>query len=197
MKGLLTALLVAAPIAGAIGQTPATPTTAPPAGGTIFDKAINKPGIGWEIYGANQTAKQVAATDVPGGAAVRVQVNRAGTNPWDVGAAYPSVKPVAAGDTLLVMVYLRAPDAKDGDGHPVPIGASEADAPYTPIADQTVTVGPVWKRYFAAGVSPKALAAGKARISIQLAGAKQVVEVGPAFLFDMGPHFDMAKLPHN
>ena len=58
-------------------------------------------------------------------------------------------------------------------------------------------VGPAWKRYFATGVSPKAFAAGKARIAIQLAGAKQVVEMGPAFLLDLGPGFDTTKLPHN
>ncbi|MDP9108651.1 MAG: hypothetical protein M3N23_06245 [Pseudomonadota bacterium] len=189
MKAFVTTTLIVAPLAAALAQVPA--------GSSIFDKAINRPGIGWSIYGANQTAKQVPAAEVPGGAAVRVEVRRAGANPWDVGGAYPTVKPIAAGDTLLVMLYLRAPDTKEGDSAPVPIGASEADAPYTPIADQTVKVGPVWKRYFAAGVSSKGFAAGKARIAIQLGGAKQVVEVGPAFLFDMGPGYDMAKLPHN
>ena len=197
-KYITTAIIATAPVAAMApvrAQAPATP--AAPAAGSIFDKAVNKPGIGWSIYGANQSAKQVTATDVPGGAAVRVQVSRAGVNPWDVGGAYPTSKPVAANDTLLVMIYLRAPDAKEGDGAPIPIGASEADAPYTPIADQTVKVGPSWKRYFATGVSPMAFAAGKARISIQLGGAKQVVEVGPAFLFDMGLGYDTAKLPHN
>jgi hypothetical protein len=32
---------------------------------------------------------------------------------------------------------------------------------------------------------------------VQLAGAKQVVEVGPAFLLDMRPKFDRSKLPAN
>ncbi len=195
MKAILGVMIAAASVTVAAAQTP--PAAAPAAQGSIFDHAVNKPGIGWSIYGANQTAKQVPASDVPGGAAVRVQVSRAGAHPWDVGAAYPTVKPIAAGDTMLVMVYLRAPDAKEGDGVSLPIGATEADAPYTPIADDMVKVGPTWKRYFASGVSPKALAAGKARISLQLAGAKQVVEVGPAFLIDMGAGFDRSKLPHN
>jgi len=164
---------------------------------SIFDKAINQPGIGWAVYGANQTAKQVPAAELPGGAAVRVQVKAAGEHPWDVGAAYPTIKPIAAGDTLLVMVYLRAPEAKDGATLAVPIGAGGADAPYTPVAAETVQVGSGWKRYFASGVSPQAFAAGKARISLQLAGAKQVVEVGPAFLLDLGQGVNPASLPKN
>ncbi|MGR6330369.1 hypothetical protein ACU5AX_14990 [Sphingomonas sp. XXL09] len=167
----------------------------PPA--SIFDKAVNQPGIGWTVYGADQTAKQVPATDVPGGAAVRVQVKRAGAHPWDAGAQYPTIKPVAAGDTLLAMVYLRAPDAKAGEHVPIPIGAGTADAPYEPIADETVQVGPTWQRFFASGVTAKAFAPGKARIAVQLAGAKQVIEIGPAFLLDLGPNFDRSKLPRN
>jgi hypothetical protein len=194
MKRRIAILLAGAPIAAGVAQTAPPPK---PAAGSIFDKAVNQPGIGWSIYGTGQTAKQVAAAGVPGGAAVRVQVSRAGEHPWDIGAAYPTVKPIAAGDTMVVMVYLRAPDAKDGSTLTLPIGATEADSPYTTIADASVQVGPVWKRFFASGVSPKALAAGKARIALQLASAQQVIEVGPAFLLDLGPDFDKAKLPHN
>lgn len=194
MKTLFALALTVTPVAAVLAQT--APST-PAAGGSIFDKAVNAPGIGWSLYGANQTAKQVAAADVPGGAAVRVQVSRSGDHPWDAGATYPTVKPIAAGDTLLTMVYLRAPDATDAAPHPVPIGAGEADAPYAQIAGETVQVGPSWKRYFASGVSPKALAAGKGRIFVQIAGAKQVIEIGPAFLLDLGAGVDPAKLPHN
>lgn len=194
MKGLIAGILIAAPFA-AVAQT--APPAAPAARGSIFDKAVNQPGIGWSLYGATQTAKEVKASDVPGGNAVRVQVSTAGANPWDDGAGYPTVKPIAAGDTVLVMVYLRAPETKEGATLSLPISAGESDAPYASFADATVQVGPTWKRYFASGVSPKALAAGKARISLQLAGAKQVVDLGPAFLLDLGPHVDPAKLPHN
>lgn len=190
MKRILTATIIAAPIAAALAQPPAAPPS-------IFEKAVNRPGIGWQLYGDNQTAKQVAADDVPGKAAVRVQVSKAAAHPWDVGATYPTMKPIAAGDTLLVMVYLRAPNAKDAGETSIPIGASEADAPYTPFADETVRVGPAWKRYFASGIAPKAFAAGKARIALQLGGAKQMIEVGPAFLFDLGAGVNRATLPHN
>ena len=198
MKRLITSILIAAPLVAAQAQTAPAPKPAAPATvGSIFDKAVNKPGIGWEVYGANQSAKQVAAADVPGGGAVRVQVTRAGEHAWDVGAGYPSVKGIAAGDTILVMVFLRAPDAKTGAGVPLPISAGESDAPYTTITNENVQVGPAWKRYYASGIAAKSLPAGKARISLQLGGAKQVIEMGPAFLLDLGPGVALSKLPHN
>lgn len=196
MKAFLALALAAAPLTGAAAGQQATPAPAA-SQGSIFDKAVNQPGIGWSVYGPNQTARQVPAADVPGNAAVRVQVNQTGANPWDVGATYPTVKPIAAGDTLLVMVYLRAPDAKGGATVPIPVNVGGADAPYPQVAGETVNVGAGWKRYFVSGVSNQAFAAGKARIGVQLAGAKQVVEVGPAFLLDLGAGFDTAKLPHN
>ncbi len=189
MKATIALALAAAPVWLVTAQAPQ--------GGNIFDKAINQPGIGWSLYGPDQKAKEVPAADVPGGNAVRVAVTRKGANPWDTGATYPTIKPVAAGDTLLAIVYLRAPDAKDGETVPVPIGAGGADAPYTPIAAETVQVGSAWKRYYASGESAAAYAPGKARISIQLAGAKQVLEIGPAFLLDLGPGIDASKLPKN
>lgn len=189
MKAIIALSLAAAPIGLIAAPAPQQPS--------IFDKAINNPGLGWEVYGPNQKAREVPAAEVPGGNAVRVQVSKAGANPWDAGASYPAVKPVAAGDTLLVMVFLRAPDAPAGTTVPIPIGAGGADAPYTPIAAETIQVGAGWKRYYAAGVSPQAFAAGKARISVQLAGAKQVIELGPAFLLDLGQGVDPATLPKN
>lgn len=164
---------------------------------SIFDKAVNEPGIGWKLYGPDQSGKQVPAADVPGGNAVQVKVSRAGANPWDSGASYPTIKPIAAGDTMLVMVYLRAPGATDAAPVTIPIGAGGSEPPYTPIVTEPVQVGPSWKRYYASGVANQAYAAGKANISVQLAGAKQVIEVGPAFLLDLGPGFDRSKLPHN
>ncbi|PCD02791.1 hypothetical protein COC42_11785 [Sphingomonas spermidinifaciens] len=182
-------LLAAAPIGLIAAQAPQQPS--------IFDKAINNPGLGWEVYGPNQKAKEVPAAEVPGGNAVRVQVAKAGANPWDAGANYPAVKPVAAGDTLLVMVFLRAPDVPAGSTVPIPISAGATEPPYTAVATETVQVGPTWKRYYASGVAKEAHAAGKARMSVQLAGAKQVIEMGPAFLLNLGQGVDPATLPKN
>jgi hypothetical protein len=192
MRNLAASLLLVAMSTMAVGQT-ASPVTS----GGIIDKAVNQPGIGWEMYGDSQRAKQVPAADVPGGNAVRVQISKKGEHPWDAGATYPTIKPIANGDTVLVMVYLRAPDMQGTETAPVTVAAGAAEAPYASFASETVQVGAGWKRYFAAGTAAQDFAPGKARIALQLAGAKQVIEMGPAFLLDFGKNFDKAKLPHN
>jgi len=191
------AMLVAALPTGAAGQ--AAPMGAPSAAAqpSIFDKAINTPGIGWTPYGPNQTAKQVPAAGIPGGNAVQVKIAKAGANPWDSGVTYPTVKPIASGDTLVTMIFLRAPNAPEGQTVPIPVAMGGSEPPYPTITSEPLQVGSTWKRYFVTGVAGQAFAAGKANVSVQLAGAKQLVEVGPAFLLDMGPKFDRSKLPAN
>ncbi|WP_322963981.1 hypothetical protein [Sphingomonas fuzhouensis] len=192
MIGFVALLIAALPAGGAAQAAPSA--AAQP---SIFDKAVNAPGIGWSPYGPNQSAKQVPAPDVPGGNAVQVKVTAAGANPWDSGVTYPTIKPIAAGDTLMTMIFLRAPNAPEGQTVSIPVAMGGAEPPYTPIASEPVQVGSTWKRYYVTGVAGQAFAAGKANISVQLAGAKQVIEVGPAFLLDLGPNFDRSKLPHN
>lgn len=190
MKRIITVLLAALPVAAAIAQTPAAHG--------LYDNVINKPGIGWGVYGTNQTAKQVAApAEVPGGAAVRFTISKAGAHPYDVAAFYPNTKAIAQGDTVVAMIYARAPDAKPDAPLPITFGIAEGDAPYTQIGNVEMPLTSSWKRYFVSGVSPKAFAPGKARINVQLGGAKQVVELGAAFLLDPGPGFDVSKLPRD
>lgn len=187
------ALLIAALPAGAADQAAPSAAAQP----SIFDKAINTPGIGWTPYGPNQSARQVPAANVPGGNAVQVKVSAPGQNPWDSGLTYPTIKPIAAGDTLMTMIFLRAPNAPEGQTVSIPVAMGGSEPPYTPIASEPVQVGSTWKSYYVTAVAGQAFAAGKANISVQLAGAKQVIEVGPAFLLDLGPNFDRSKLPHN
>lgn len=191
-------LLVASPVAA---QT-AAPTPAPAARTAetpdILQKAVNIPGANWSFYGPNQTSRGVKAADVPGGQAVRVTIAAKGANPWDVGADSPIQKPIAAGDTILVAAYLRAPTVKDDATTPITfLGAVDAAPPYTPLANTAIDVGKTWKLYYASGKAAKAFAPGAARVTLHLANAKQVIELGPVFVFDFGPGYDPAKLPKN
>lgn len=174
--------------------TPAVQTAQP----DILDRAVNQPGVAWTFYGAGHSEKAVRAVGIPGEQAVRVTITAKGANAWDVGALYPTTKPIAANDTMLVAVYLRAPNVQAGQTTAISfVGATGGDAPYPPLASASVQIGPEWKIYYAAGMAPQAFAPGKARIAVHLAGAKQVLELGPAFLLDFGAGYDPAKLPKN
>lgn len=196
---IILAALVGLAAAGATGaQTAPAPVApaAPAAKPGILDKAINQPGTNWQVYGAGQKSKMGATTGVPGNQAMHVEVTAKGANPWDVGALSPIQKPIGAGDAVLVAVYLRAPQLKEGETTTLSfIGATEAAAPYTTIAAAQAAVGREWKLFYASGKASRAFAANAARVTVHLAGAKQVVELGPVFVLDFGPDYDPAKLP--
>lgn len=191
-------LLACAMVLPAAAQTaPAAPGAQPPQA-NILDRAINTPGSNWAVYGAGQTSKMGKTTGVPGNEAMHVVVTAQGAHPWDVGALSPIQKPIAAADVVLVAVYLRAPELADGATAPIAfLGATASDAPYDTIAGQAVTITKNWKLYYASGKAPKAFAAGTARVSVQLAAAKAVVELGPVFVLNFGANYDTWKLPQN
>lgn len=194
MKALTVAGLVLA------GSTPVLAQTAPApaAQGNVLDKAVNLPGTNWSIYGAGQKSKVGKTSGVPGDQAMRVEITAKGANPWDVGALSPIQKAIAADDAILVAVYLRAPQLKDGETTTIAyLGATEAAEPYGNIATASTPITNQWKLYYAAGKAPRAFAPGAARVTVHLASAKQVVELGPVFVLDFGPKQDVAKLPKN
>ena len=120
-----------------------------------------------------------------------------GANPWDTGATSDTVKPVGARDTVMLAVYLRAPDAAETRTVDIPIAVGEAAAPYGVVAQDTAKVGHAWKLFYASGRASRAYPAGALRGTVQLAGDRQAVELGPVFLLDMGAGQDPARLPHN
>ena len=149
----------------------------------------------WGIYGTTQTNESLAQGGPKDYPMTRVTVSAKG-NPWDVGAISSLSKPVKAGDTVLVAVYLRAPALKDGETTPVPLfGVNESSPPYTAIAKGSADVTNQWKVYYASGPAAKAYTPEQLAVGVQLAAARHVVELGPVLVYDFGPNVDPAKLP--
>jgi hypothetical protein len=164
----------------------------------LADKMINALGSDWYVYGAGQTNEKLPTGGPKAYPAVRVTVAAKSNNPWDVGAVSPLTKPIAAGDVISVVVYLRAPMLKDGETTPIPyIGLGHAAAPYDQIAKASVNVTNQWKVYFASGKAASAFAADAATVGIHLAADKHVIELGPVRVLDFGPDMDVSKLPGN
>jgi hypothetical protein len=188
---------------GALAAVPAAaqpPAAAPaaPAANDLSSKLINIPGTSWTVYGPNQASKLLDKEGPKGYPALRVTVSRPGKNAWEAGAVSVVPKPVAAGDAILVAVYLRAPELKDGETLELPlVGATGAAAPYPAIAGEKVALTNQWKLYFASGKAPQAFAAGGVQATVHLAGAKQVIDLGPLRVYDFGPDMDVKRLPHN
>jgi hypothetical protein len=198
MKGFVLAVAVLGAAPAGAGAQAAPTVAADKATPNVLDKAVNVPGTNWSIYGAAQKSKLGKTQGVPGDQAMRVDVLAKGANAWDVGAQSPIQKAIAAGDAILVAVYLRAPSLKDGETASIPfLGATESTPPYAGVVGNAVTIGNQWKIYYASGKTARAFAVGTANVAVHLAAAKQVIELGPVFVLDFGPDYSLARMPKN
>jgi hypothetical protein len=165
----------------------AAPAAAPgqQAGADLAQQIVNDPGAP-EVTGAKAALRDDPV--VQGGKALRIQIAGKGKNPWDSALATPVKKPVKAGDTLLLAFYARLEKGENGaTTATLPFnGVQLADSPWSPIFHEAVEIGPEWKLVQVKGKADRSYGAGKLKVTIQLATAKQVVDVGPVMLLDQG-----------
>lgn len=191
---------------GTPADSPTTTSAAPPAAaapsrpaGKLADKLINDPKtVAWNVYGADQRNEMLAHGGPQDYPALRVSVTAKGANPWDAGASSALDRPVAAGDTVLVALYLRAPKLADGESTPVPyFGVNEGAPPYNIVAKGSANVTNQWKRYYAVGKAGQAFNADSITVGVHLAAARHVLDLGPVLVYDLGPNIDPFRLPTN
>lgn len=151
----------------------------------IASKIINDP-TAPNIVGAKGALRDDA--EVTGGKALRVTVTRAGKNNWDSVVETPVKKAVKAGDQLVLAFMARLVKADGGAATAtLPYNAVQfTTAPYNGVVSGPVEVGPEWKQHEVRGRADKDYAAGTLKTTIQLGNAKQVVELGPVVLLNMG-----------
>jgi hypothetical protein len=156
----------------------------------IVNKIINVPAVAaWRIDGITKKPAPRSDERVQGGKAVRVAVPGRNEQPWAISASNPIEKPVKAGDTLVLAFWARL---EKGEG-----GAAEASLPsnsvqlarppYTALFGGPATVGAEWKLHEIRGKADKDYAAGDLNVSLHLATGKQVIDLGPVFVLDLGP----------
>ena len=163
----------------------------------LNSKLIKTPDSNWIIYGPDQSSKRIEKGGPKGYPAYEVSVAKPATNAWDDGAVSIIPKPIGAGDVVLIAVYLRNPALPDGQSETIPmVGATGASAPYPAIAGAPARVTNQWQVYFASGKALQAFAANGAQVTVHLASARHVIQLGPMKVYDLGADFDMRRLPH-
>lgn len=164
----------------------------------IMDKIINDRSVAaWNAWGADAKLREDAT--VTGNHALRVTVAHKPAHSWDAAASLPTNKPVKKGDIILVAVWARAEvPAPDKDyGRISAIAMQINGSPYTMLFSDSADIGTEWAMYYASGVAENDYDAGKIQLTVQLGAEKQTIDLGPAFIIDFGPDYDMKKLPHN
>jgi hypothetical protein len=166
----------------------------------ILDKVINVPSVkAWVTQGLPTNPQPRNDDTVQGGIAIRIAVPDKGVNPWDIAARSAIIKPVQSGDVLFVMFWAKAEVPVEGQQTAVipAIRIEENSVPYTAVAQDSANITGTWATYYASGVAAKDYKSGALTLTLQLAAAKQTIDLGPVFVVDLGPGYDISKLPRN
>lgn len=164
--------------------------------GDILQKAINKPSANWQVQGVGQTSKPMKDKTVVGGGGVRIEVAAASPQPWAVAAQQPISGKIAKGDTLLVAFWAKAEGVDGGPATATISGVriQQSSAPYDAAMQGSVRVGGEWAMHTVPGKAAIEIPAGGGNVSLHLASARQTVVLGPVFVLDFGPDYDLSKL---
>jgi hypothetical protein len=159
----------------------------------IWTKTINNDTNGvWNFQPDRPKAKVIKVDDERIQHAYRIKVAK-GANPWDVQASSPVQGAINEGDVVMLMYYARAVEAAEG-GSSLNARVQQNAAPYTAVMDFTAPLTDEWKNYCAHRVATASLAANGGNVSIHLATANQVIELGPVFVFNFGKDYKRTKL---
>ena len=152
---------------------------------TIANKIVNDPGSP-SVNGGRGSL--VADSRVMGGKALRVQVPAKGKNAWDISVASALKKPIKAGDKLLLVFPARLEKGENGaTATTLPWNAvSLTSPPWSGIIGGPADIGADWKTIEINGKADKDYAAGSLAVGIQLATARQTVDLGPIVVLDLG-----------
>ena len=157
---------------------------------------VSASGDSWNVWNATTAVREDAS--VKGGKATRVTAKK-GTNPWDAQASIVVPQAIAKGDIIMVAYYARVetPPAgsKTADFPSAGLGLNKA--PYTSFASEAAAPTGTWGVYYTSGTADADHSKGSISFGVQLASADQVVDLGPVFIFNLGPNWDRSKIPHN
>jgi hypothetical protein len=158
----------------------------------IVSKMINKKTNGsWFIQPEKPKAKYMKA-DVLGGYAFRVRADK-GANPWDVQASSPIQGAINEGDVIMIDYYARAEEPAEG-GSSLTVRIQLAGPPYNSVLETTTKITGEWKSYCGYSVANASMGENKGSVSIHLATARQVIDLGPVMVFNFGKGYDLKKL---
>ena len=149
----------------------------------ISKNLVNDPNEGWTIYGP-QTNKRIKDANVQGGAAIEVVIPHNGGNNWDTAAQVTINKKVSKGDKIVAAAWLKTKG--DPASATLHMRLQVNAAPYTAYGEQDVTVGSDWQLYSLEATADQDYAANSTVLVIHLNTGKQTIDLGPAFILDMG-----------
>ncbi len=154
-------------------------------------KLINDPtNLNWQVFGLGETHKAVPAKGYPGGTATQFVISAAGKNAYDIGTNVPITSDIKTGDIMIVAFLARTVVAQTADGQGVIGVRVQQNLPpsYPGFGDKVLKIGPNWRLYQIKTQAKQDIPKGQGVIGLHLAGAKQTIEIGRAYVLnDVAP----------
>ena len=151
---------------------------------------INDPTrIDWASYGESFETSGRQAADIPGGGAARVfDIKAKGAFPYAVATNVPLLAEISAGDQVTVGFYARVVSTERSDGKGIiDVRFQENAAPYGGFGDTNVLVGSDWEWHEVSARADKRIRKADAIVALQLAGARQQIEIGQTIVVKGSP----------
>ncbi|MBT8390030.1 MAG: hypothetical protein HKP43_01025 [Altererythrobacter sp.] len=142
---------------------------------------VNDPSrLDWESYGADIERTAIVDESIPGGgAAIRIDVKRAGEFIYVAGTNVPLTKTVRRGDTITVGFYARTIDARTEDGNGVLRVRFQQNAePFPGFGEQTLSIGREWDWYEVTADAGMTLRSKDGIVALQFGRTRQTIEIG-------------------
>jgi hypothetical protein len=120
----------------------------------LADKVVNNTNpASFQVYGLTPAPKVVSDKAVQGGKALRLPVTGVG-NAWSIGVNVPLIKPVKAGDRIVIAFHARLSKAEAKTAK-VNAQFQLSSAPYTAIFSKSFDATPEWQFFQFAGKADK------------------------------------------
>lgn len=147
-----------------------------------LDYLINTPRVAtWSVYGDGQSSQQTPCV-ATGKVCLRVALQAAKPNPWDIGAVAPVHGGIAKGDKLQVIVWARL-DSEDAKAKAVvPMLLQLGAPPYTAVVSGQVMLTSKLEAVVIGGVAAEGFAAGTVNLAMQLGQLGQPVVLSAPFV---------------
>lgn len=182
MMRLASATVLAGLATSATTQT--APASAPALAADPLERVVNDPRPAAAVpYGFRMPPLVISDKKVQFGKALRLPIPREVGDGGSMGFTMPVIKPIKAGDRMVIAFWARAYKTEGGaPGKIARVRLEESTPPHRELFAQPVVVGPEWKMYQVSGIADQDYAPGRIGLAMHLAAAKQTLDIGPVFV---------------
>jgi hypothetical protein len=142
----------------------------------------------WTLQGPAGSHASRAEPQIWLGHATQFTSLAASAQAWDIQASIPLTEALAEGDQIEIAVAARTVSAATDDGKArVGLRVQASTAPFDGFGDAVFSPGPNWQLIRLRTTATRTLAAGNGAVALNLAGAQQVVDIGPVYVVRLAP----------